>query len=74
MNEYLEDIVNRIAEQITSLEGRDRKRKVQDQFHFLHGVEHLLIQLWKGTKKHSERNPPIPYTSPSAFVGFRGNK
>ena len=52
MNEYLEDIVNRIAEQITSLEGRDRKRKVQDQFHFLHGVEHLLIQLWKGTQIH----------------------
>ena len=52
MNEYLEDIVNRIAEQITSLEGRDRKRKVQDQFHFLHGVEHLIIQLWKGTQIH----------------------
>ena len=52
MNEYLEDIVNRIAEQITSLEGRDRKRKVQDQFHFLHGVEHLIIQLWRGTQIH----------------------
>ena len=54
MNEYLEDIVNRIAEQITSLEGRDRKRKVQDQFHFLHGIEHLIIQLWKGTQIHDD--------------------
>ncbi len=49
MNEYLEDIVNRIAEQITSIEGRDRDRKVQDQYHFLQGIEHLIIQLWKGT-------------------------
>ncbi len=32
MNKYLEDIVNQIAEQITSVEGRDRKRKVQDQY------------------------------------------
>ena len=54
MNEYLEDIVNRIAEQITSLVGRNRKRKVQDQFHFLHGVEHLIIQLWKGTQIHDD--------------------
>ncbi len=52
MNEYLEDAVNRIAEQIASLEGRDRKRKAEAQFHFLHGIEHLLIQLWKGTKIH----------------------
>ena len=54
MNEYLEDIVNRIAEQITSIEGRDRKRKVQDQLHFLNGVEHLIIQLWKGTQIQDE--------------------
>ena len=52
MNEYLEDIVNRIAEQITSLEGRDRKRKAEAQFHFLYSIEHLLIQLWKGTQIH----------------------
>ena len=28
MNEYPEEIVNRIAKQILSLEGRDRKRNV----------------------------------------------
>ena len=50
MNEYLEDAVNRLAEQIPSIEGRDRRRKAQNQFHFLHGIEHLIVQLWKGTQ------------------------
>ena len=54
MNEYLEDIVNRLAEQITSVEGRARKRRTQDQFHFLHGIEHIVVQLWKGTKIHDD--------------------
>jgi hypothetical protein len=52
MNEHLEDLIERIANQISLIEMRDRKRKAQDQFHFLHGIEHLLIQLWKGTKIH----------------------
>ena len=50
MNEFLENIVNRIAEQIISVNGGNRSRKAQDQFHFLRGIEHLVIQLWKGTQ------------------------
>ena len=34
------------------MEGRDRKRKTQDQYHSLHGIEHLLVQLWKGIQIH----------------------
>ena len=52
MNEYVENIVNQIAEQIISVEGDDCSRKVQDQFHFLNGIEHLVIQLWIGTQIH----------------------
>ena len=52
MNEHLTDIVNRLAAQITEQEGRDRKRTSEAQAHFLRGIEHLIIQLWKGTKIH----------------------
>ena len=52
MNEHLTDIVNRLASQITEQEGRDRKRNGEAQAHFIHGIEHLIIQLWKGTKIH----------------------
>ena len=52
MNEHLTDIVDRLAAQITEQEGRDRKRDGDAQAHFLHGIEHLIIQLWKGTQIH----------------------
>ena len=52
MNKYLEDIVNRIAEQITDLKDGGRSPKKQAYANFLHGVEHLIIQLWKGTQIH----------------------
>ena len=52
MNEHLTDIVDRLAAQITEQEGRDRKRNAEAQAHFLHGIEHLIIQLLKGTKIH----------------------
>ena len=52
MNRYLEDIVNRIAEQITDLKDGGRSPKKQAYANFLHGVEHLIIQLWKGTQIH----------------------
>ena len=52
MNEHLTDIVDRLAAQITEQEGRERKRNAEAQAHFLHGIEHLIIQLWKGTKIH----------------------
>ena len=52
MNKYLEDIVNRIAEQITDLKDGSRSPKKQAYANFLHGVEHLIIQLWKGTQIH----------------------
>ena len=52
MNEHLTDIVNRLASQITEQEGRDRKRNGEAQAHFIHGIEHLIIQLWKGTNIH----------------------
>ena len=52
MNEHLIDIVNRLASQITEQEGRDRKRTSEAQAHFLQGIEHLIIQLWKGTQIH----------------------
>ena len=54
MNEHLTDIVNRLASQITEQDGRDRKRGAQDHYHFLHGIENLLMQVWKGTKIHDE--------------------
>ena len=50
INEYLLDIVHQIGEQITHLEGRERTRKAEAQKHFLYGIEHLLLQLWKGTQ------------------------
>ena len=50
MNEHLTDIVNRLASHIIEREGRDRKRNGEAQAHFLHGIKHLIIQLWKGTK------------------------
>ena len=52
MNEHLTDIVDRLAAQITEQEGRERKRNAEAQAHFLNGIEHLIIQLWKGTKIH----------------------
>ena len=52
MNEHLTDIVNRLASQITEQEGRERKRTSEAQAHFLQGIEHLIIQLWKGTQIH----------------------
>ena len=52
MNKYLEDIVNRIAEQITDLKDGGRSPKKQAYANFLHGVEYLIIQLWKGTQIH----------------------
>ena len=52
MNKYLEDVVNRIAEQITDLKDGGRSPKKQAYANFLHGVEHLIIQLWKGTQIH----------------------
>lgn len=52
MNEHLTDIVNKLASQITEQEGRDRKRNGEAQAHFIHGIEHLIIQLWKGTQIH----------------------
>ena len=52
MNEHLTDIVDRLASQITEQEGRDRKRDGKAQAHFMHGIEHLIIQLWKGTQIH----------------------
>lgn len=52
MIEFLSDLVNRLAAEITSAEGRDRRRKTKDQHHFLHGIQYLLIQLWKGTQIH----------------------
>ena len=52
MNEYLEDIVNRIAEQITGSKDGGRSAKKQAYANFLHGIEHLIIQLWKGTQIH----------------------
>ena len=52
MNEYLTDIVNRLVSQVTEQEGCDHKRNDEDQAHFLHGIEHLIIQLWKGNKIH----------------------
>ena len=52
MNEYLEDIVNRIAEQITDSKDGGRSAKKQAYANFLHGIEHLIIQLWKGTQIH----------------------
>ena len=50
--EYLKDSVNLKAEQSINLDGCERKRKVQDQPHFLSGIEHFVIQLWKGTQIH----------------------
>jgi hypothetical protein len=52
MNEHLTDIVNRLASHIAEQEGRDRKRNSEAQANFLHGIEHLIIQLWKGTQIH----------------------
>ena len=52
MNEHLTDIVNRLASHITERAGRDRKRDGDAQARFLHGIEHLIIQLWKGTQIH----------------------
>ena len=52
MNEFLLDLFNRLAAEITSAEGRDRRRKTIDQHHFLHGIQYLVIQLWKGTQIH----------------------
>ena len=52
MNEFLLDLVNRLAAEITSAEGRDRRGKTTDQHHFLHGIQYLVIQLWKGTQIH----------------------
>ena len=46
MNEYLEDIVNRIAEQITDLKNDGRSAKEKRYANFLHGIEHLINQLW----------------------------
>ena len=54
MNEYLEDIVNRIAEQITDLKDGGRSPKKQAYTNFLHGIQHLIIQLWKGTQIQNE--------------------
>ena len=53
MNEHLKDIVNRLAAQITELAGRDRRRAAEVQAKFLSGIEHLIIQLWKGTQIQS---------------------
>ena len=50
MNEHLKDIVNSLASQITEQEGCDRRRTTEAKAHFLKGIEHLIIQLWKGTK------------------------
>ena len=47
MNEHLPDIVNRLASHITERAGRDRERDGDAQARFLHGIEHLIIQLWK---------------------------
>jgi hypothetical protein len=52
MNEHLSDIVNRLASQITEREGCDLKRTTEAKAHFLKGIEHLIIQLWKGTRIH----------------------
>ena len=52
MKEHLTDIVDRLASQITERKGRERKRSGEAQAHFLHGIEHLIIQLWKGTQIH----------------------
>ena len=52
MNEQITDTVNRLASQITEKEGRDRKRNGEVKAHFLHGIEYLIIQLWKGTQIH----------------------
>ena len=52
MNEHLTDIVDTLAAKITEQEGRERKRNAEAQAHFLHGIEHLIIQLWKGAKIH----------------------
>ena len=52
MNEHLTDIVDTLAAKITEQEGRERKRNAEAQALFLHGIEHLIIQLWKGTKIH----------------------
>ena len=54
MNEHLKDIVNRLAAQITELAGRDRRRAAEVQAKFLSGIEHLIIQLWKGTQIHED--------------------
>ena len=52
MNEHLIDIVDRLASQIAEQEGSDRKRTSDSQAYFLKGIEHLIIQLWKGTQIH----------------------
>ncbi|MDC1382390.1 hypothetical protein N8500_02785 [Candidatus Puniceispirillum sp.] len=52
MNEHLIDIVNQLAAQITEDASRDRRRTSEAQAHFLNGIEHLIIQLWKGTEIH----------------------
>ena len=50
INEHLLDIVHRVGEQITNQKERERKPKTEAQKHFLFGIEHLLLQLWKGTQ------------------------
>ena len=52
MNEHLSDIVIGLASRITELEGCDLKRTTEAKVHFLRGIEHLVIQLWKGTQIH----------------------
>jgi hypothetical protein len=52
MNEHLSDIVYRLASQITEQEGCDLKRTTEAKAHFLKGIEHLISQLWKGTRIH----------------------
>ena len=63
MNEYLKDIVNRIAEQITDLKDGGRSPKKQAYANLFHGVEHLIIQLWKGTQIHYKFEGGIPKRS-----------
>lgn len=53
MNEHLKEIVDRLAAQMTEKKAHYQKRTVEAQAHFLQGVEHLIIQLWKGIQIHA---------------------
>ena len=70
MNEHLTEIVNTLAAQITEKEGRYQKRTDDAQAHFLHGLEHLIIQLWKGIQIHEGYEGCLLYTSPSPRDGL----